>query len=80
MRSTQTTAGGRACPVEFGVDVTTCRDKSLQAVVEMEAPTTEECARKSAEDGGGLATHRAEFVFVRDELHPSGGGEPPDGH
>jgi hypothetical protein len=80
MRSTQQTQGGRTCPVEFGIDVTTCRDASLQAVVEMEAPITEECKRKTAEDGGDLPTHRTEFVFVKDAAHPSGGGEAPDGH
>jgi hypothetical protein len=81
--------------VEFGIDVTACRDASLQAVVEMEAPVTEECKRKTAEDGGDLPPHRTEFVFVRDvgssrrpegggrrfdATHPSGGGEAPDGH
>jgi len=80
MRSTQQTQGGRSCPVEFGIEVTVCRDASLQAVVEMEAPVTEECKRKTAEDGGDLPTHRTEFVFVRDMTHPSGGGEAPDGH
>jgi len=83
MRSTQTTEGGRACPVEFGVDVTTCGKTSLQAVVEMDAPVTEECRRESAEDGGDVETHRTEFVFFRDAsaaLHPSGGGESPDAH
>src|SRR4051812_2806437 len=34
MRSTQATRGGRSCPVEFGIDVTTCRTQSLQATVE----------------------------------------------
>ena len=95
MRSTQRTQGGRDCPVEFGIDVTTCSAQSLQAVVEVEAGVTEECKREAAEDGGDLPAPRTEYVFVRDvgsgprpegagrgpdALHPSGGGEAPDVH
>jgi hypothetical protein len=80
MRSTEATVSGRACPVEFGVDVISCRPESLQAQVEMEVPVTEDCKRKTAEDGGDLPAHRTEFVFVRDTSHPSGGGEAPDAH
>jgi hypothetical protein len=79
MRSTQPTQGGRECPVEFGIDVTVCNQR-LQATVEMEAPIAEDCKRKTAEDGGELPTHRTEFVFVRDQVHPSGGGEGPVSH
>ena len=94
MRSTQRTKGGRDCAVEFGIDITTCRAGSLQATVEMEVHLTEECKRRTAEDGGDLPTDRTEYVFVRDPgsnrklevgrgpgpLHPSGGGEAPDAH
>jgi hypothetical protein len=79
MRSTQDVSG-RTCPVEFGVDVTTCTDKSMQAQVEMEVPVGPDCKRRTAEDGGDLPPHRTEFVFVRDAAHPSGGGEGPDAH
>lgn len=77
MRSTQQTQSGRNCPVEFAVDVASCGESRLQAVVEMDAPMSEECKRATAEDGGVLETNRAEFVFVKDPLHPSGGGEGP---
>ena len=80
MRSTQRTQGGRDCPVEFGIDVTTCRAGSLQATVELEAAVGEDCKRKAEEDGGDLPTRRTEYVFVRDALHPSGGGEAPVAH
>ncbi len=80
MRSRQQTRGGRDCPVEFGIDVTTCGAARLQATVEPEASITEECKRKTAEDGGDLPTSRTEYVFVRDALHPSGGGGPRDAH
>ena len=66
MRSTQETQGGRACSVEFSVVVSGCREASLQAVVEVEAPISEECKRLTDVDGGTLPTHRTEFVFVRD--------------
>jgi hypothetical protein len=66
MRSTQRTQGGRDCPVEFAIDVTTCGPQSLQAVVEMDAKVAEDCKRKTAEDGGALESNRTEFVFVRE--------------
>ncbi|MCA1826345.1 MAG: hypothetical protein LC689_05335 [Myxococcales bacterium] len=75
MRSTQ--AG---CAVEFGVDVTTCGERSMQAQVETEVPVGPDCKRKTAEDGGDLPPHRTEFVFVRDAAHPSGDGEAPVSH
>ena len=68
MRGTQRTQGGRDCAVEFGLDVASCSARRLQAVVELEAPITEECKRQRAEDGGDLPTSRAEYVFVRDAL------------
>lgn len=75
MRSTEQTAGGRACPVEFGVDVTGCAEGRLQAQVETEVAVTEACRRQTAEDGGELPAQRTEFVFVRAPAHPSDGGE-----
>lgn len=83
MRSTTATGAGRTCPVEFGVDVTTCSEKSMQAQVETEVPVGDDCRRRTAEDGGDLPPHRTEFVFVREKsdlTHPSGGGESPDAH
>ena len=80
MRASETTASGINCPVEFGVDVTSCNPKSLQAQVETEVAVGPDCKRKTAEDGGDIAPHRTEFVFVRDTSHPSGGGETPDAH
>ena len=80
MRTRQRTQGGRDCPVEFGINLTACHEASLQAEVEMDAPVAEDCKRKTAEDGGELPTHRTEFVFVKESLHPSGGGGQPDAH
>src|SRR5258708_2965668 len=68
IRSTQRTEGGRDCPVEFAIDVTTCGAQSLQAVVEMEAKVAEDCKRMTAEYGGALQTNRTEFVFVRPDV------------
>ena len=88
MRSTALNARGVDCPVEFGVDVTSCREASFQAQVETEVSVGDDCKRKTAtldravgpkegakglEDGGELPLHRSEFVFVRAGLHPSGG-------
>ena len=69
-----------SCPVEFGVDVTSCTEKSMQAQVETEVAVGADCKRTTAGDGGELPIHRTEFVFVRDPAHPSGGGEPPVSH
>lgn len=68
------------CPVEFGVDVTSCTDKSMQAQVETDVPVTADCKRKTLEDGGEIPPHRTEFVFVRDATHRSDGGESPVSH
>ncbi|TMA18763.1 MAG: hypothetical protein E6J88_19060 [Deltaproteobacteria bacterium] len=80
MRSTEATASGRVCPVEFGINLTTCSANHVQAQVEMDVPVADDCKRKTAEDGGDLPPHRTEFVFVRDARHPSGGGETPVAH
>ena len=68
------------CDVEFGVDVTSCAEKSMQAQVETEVQVGPDCRRRTLEDGGDLPPHRTEFVFVRDPKHPSGGGEGPVSH
>ena len=73
-------ANEAGCAVEFGVDVTSCSDKSMQAQVETDVPVGADCKRKTFEDGGEIAPHRTEFVFVRDARHPSDGGEPPVSH
>jgi len=65
------------CDVEFGLDVTSCTETSMQAQVETEVPGGPDCKRKTAEDGGDLPPHRTEFVFVR---HRSGGGDGPVSH
>ncbi len=95
MRASEETASGKTCPVEFGVDVTSCAEGRFQAQVETEVSVGEDCRRKAAtwdravgpkegaegpEDGGELAPHRSEFVFLRDASHPSGGGDTPDAH
>lgn len=66
MRSSQRTQDGRDCPVEFGIDITSCKPDSFQAAVEMDTVVGEDCKRKTAEDGGELPSHRTEYVFVRD--------------
>src|ERR1700674_1913435 len=54
MRSRQRAAGGHDCPVEFAIDVPTCGVQRFQAVVEMEAKVSDDCKRKTAEDGSDL--------------------------
>jgi hypothetical protein len=57
------------CDVDFGVDVTSCAKESMQAEVETEVPVGPDCKRRTAEDGGELAPHRTEYVFVRGTQH-----------
>ncbi len=67
MRSTQAN-----CPVEYGIDVVSC-GQNLQATVEVDVQVGPDCKRIGE-------AHRTAFVFVRDALHPSGGGDRPDAH
>ena len=66
MRSTGTTPGGKACPVEFATRVTDCKPDAVQVVVEVSAPVGEDCKRLTAEDGGGYAPDLREFRFERE--------------
>ena len=76
MKATGPAPSGRVCPVEFGIQVSSCQPDALVAVVETEVPMTDQCRRKRAEDGGEIAPALVEFRFERrfERLHPSGGG------
>jgi hypothetical protein len=65
MRATDRTGGGRTCPVEFGIKLTSCGPDAVQAVVETSLPIGEDCKRKTAEDGGELSPSLAEYRFER---------------
>ena len=79
MRSTEATASGRVCPVEFGINLTSCNADHLQAQVEMDVPVTDDCKRKTTEDGGSIPPQLAEFRFER-AFHRSVGGDGPVSH
>ena len=76
MKATGPAPSGRVCPVEFGIQVSSCQPDALVVVVETEVPVTDQCRRKRAEDGGEIAPALVEFRFERrfERLHPSGGG------
>ena len=65
MRATGTTPGGRTCPVEYGIRLTSCQPGALQAVVETAIDVGEDCKRKLFEDGGEVPPRLAEFRFQR---------------
>jgi hypothetical protein len=65
MRATGTTPGGRTCPVEYGIRLTSCQSGALQAVVETAIDVGEDCKRKLFEDGGEVPPRLAEFRFER---------------
>lgn len=70
MKATGPSPSGRSCPVEFGIQVSSCDAEAMIAVVETEVPMTDECKRKREEDGGRIQPALTEFRFER--LHPPG--------
>ncbi len=72
MKATGPSRSGRVCPVEFGIQVSSCEPGAMAAIVETEVSLTDECKRQRAVDGGEIAPALVEFRFER--LHPSGGG------
>jgi hypothetical protein len=79
MRATGQTPGGRTCPVEYGIRLSSCQAEAMQAVVETSVQVDENCKRLAAEDGGETQPQLAEFRFER-LSHPSDGGDGPVSH
>jgi hypothetical protein len=79
MKATGRTSGGRDCPVEYGIQLTSCQSDVLFARVETAVQVGEDCKRLFLEDGGEAAPRLAEFRFERSP-HPSGGGDRPLAH
>ena len=65
MRSKDTTAGGKSCPVEYEVKVSDCKPDVLQVVAEVSAPVGDDCKRLSAPDGGAVPPDLREFRLER---------------
>src|SRR3954469_5466021 len=65
MRSSQETAGGRTCPVDYATRISDCKPQALQVVVEVSATVSEDCKRRSAEDGGPIPPDLREYRFER---------------
>jgi hypothetical protein len=66
MKSTDTTAGGKTCPVEFATRISDCKPDALQVVAEMSAPVGEDCKRITVPDGGTYTPDLSEFRFERE--------------
>ena len=65
MRSKDTTAGGKSCPVEYEIKVSDCKPDVLQVVAEVSAPVGDDCKRLSAPDGGAVPPDLREFRLER---------------
>ena len=65
MRSRDTTAGGKSCPVEYEIKVSDCKPDVLQVVAEVSAPVGDDCKRLSAPDGGAFLPDLREFRLER---------------
>jgi len=65
MRGTGLTPGGRKCPVEYAIRLTSCQPDALQAQVETAVDVREDCRRAALEDGGLAPAQLAEFRFER---------------
>lgn len=72
MKASQATPGGHACPVDYGIRLTSCHADALQAQVETSAQITENCKRLTFADGGEPPPDLAEFRFER-APHPQQG-------
>ena len=79
MRTTDRTASGRSCPVEFGLQVSSCAGDGLQIVVETEIPITEECKRQKLADGGPIEPTLVEYSWERERRIQSAAPHPSDG-
>jgi|GEM_PF-1548721 len=79
MRTTDRTAGGRSCPIEFGLQVESCAGEALQIVAETEVPIDEECARQKLPDGGAVQPSLVEYSWERESRVQSGAAHPSDG-
>lgn len=86
MRTTDRTAGGRNCPVEFGLQIPSCSPESVQVIAETTVPITEECTRQKLPDGGVTEPTLVEYAWDRESRsqsgpdHPSDGGDPSTRH
>lgn len=65
MRATGLTPGGRSCPVEYLIRLTSCQPGALQAQVETAIDVGEDCKRLILADGGTVASQLTEFRFER---------------
>jgi len=65
MRSKDTTAGRKTCPVEYEIKVSDCKPDALQVVAEVSAPVGDDCKRLSAPDGGAFPPDLREFRLER---------------
>jgi hypothetical protein len=78
MKTTGQSPGGRACPVEYGFEVTVCNPGAMQARVETSVHITDDCKRYVLPDGGEAPSELGEFRLQR--APPSSGGDQPVAH
>jgi hypothetical protein len=79
MKTQGQSPGGRTCPVDYGIKLTTCRPEAVQAQVETSVNITDDCKRLVFEDGGEPPPQITEFRFER-AGPPSSGGDSPVSH
>ena len=76
MKATGQSPGGRTCPVEYGIRLTTCHPDAVQAQVETSVNITDDCKRLVFEDGGEPPLQITEFRFERASPPSTDGGSP----
>ena len=71
MKTMGVSPAGRRCPIEFGLQVSSCQPGALQVVAETSLAVRDDCSRQKAEDGGQLPPQLSEHRWER---LPSGDG------
>jgi len=71
MKTMGESESGRRCPIEFGLQVSSCQPGVLQVIAETSMAVREDCSRQKTGDGGELPPQLAEYRWER---LPSGDG------
>jgi hypothetical protein len=65
MKGSGQSQSGRACPVDFKLNVTSCEAASLQVVAETRVSVGDDCTRSRSEDGGIVKATLVEYRWQR---------------
>jgi hypothetical protein len=67
MKSSGQSPTGRACPIDFKLQVASCESANIQVVAETKVSVRDDCSRAREEDGGLARTTLVEYRWERPE-------------